>query len=143
MAASSSIPCAALWAICPSRWRTSTCTTDRCARPDGSPAAPAHPGHTAANSGCPVDGATLFQALQGDSAVVQNLPQSLSGLNSVTCYQGYATALTTAPGADSVAVLFRYQASAGTWSVVDYGSSMTCAAVPPAILSHLPYCFPA
>ncbi|WP_034263278.1 hypothetical protein [Actinospica robiniae] len=43
--------------------------------------------------------------------------------------------------ADSSSVLFRYDQSTGAWSVIEYGSSMTCTAVPAEVVGHLPYCF--
>lgn len=91
--------------------------------------------------GCPVDSTKLYTALQTNTAITQNLPSSLSGLQGVSCYQDYATALTKAPGADTASVLFHYDRTTSVWSAIDFGSSMTCDAVPAEIRSQLQHCF--
>jgi hypothetical protein len=88
--------------------------------------------------GCPVGEAQLWEALrrapEGRGSV---------GVKGVDCFRGYATALSVAKGpVDAAGVLFRYDSQARTWTVKDFGSSMTCTGVPAVVVAQLDYCQP-
>lgn len=89
---------------------------------------------------CPVAAQTLIDAITGDAVATRSFAEPV-GLRQITCDQGFATALTTAPGTQSMAVLLGFQGDSGAWRVLAYGSSLNCSElVPLALVNQIPHC---
>jgi len=93
-----------------------------------------------AAQGCPVDTATLTQAFQANTSLAEAIVLG-AGLRQVTCYQNYATALTTPSQVDAAAVLFRFDPATAAWTAVTGGTDVDCTGTVPAdVIAHLPGC---
>ena len=93
-----------------------------------------------AAQGCPVDTATLTQAFQANTSLADAIVLG-AGLRQVTCYQNYATALTTPSQVDAAAVLFQFDPATATWTAVTGGTDVDCTGrVPADVIPHLPGC---
>ena len=103
-----------------------------------SSAAPANSG--VAGGGCPVDATTLQKAFQANAEVAGSILLG-KGFKDISCYQGYATALTQPEAMDTAVVVFKYDAAKKTWAAVMGGTDGVCQAnVPAEIRSHLKHC---
>ncbi|MDG6104071.1 hypothetical protein Daura_12470 [Dactylosporangium aurantiacum] len=101
-------------------------------------AAPAASGP--AGGGCPVDATTLQKAFQANAEVAGSILLG-KGFKDISCYQGYATALTQPEAMDAAVVVFKYDAAKKTWAAVMGGTDGVCQAnVPAEIRSHLKHC---
>ena len=105
-----------------------------------SSAAPAGSGSAATGAGCPVDAATLQKAFQANAEVAGSIILG-KGFKDISCYQGYATALTQPEAMDTAVVVFKYDTAKKTWAAVMGGTDGVCQAnVPAEIRSHLKHC---
>lgn len=103
-----------------------------------SSAAPASTG--ADGTGCPVESTTLQKAFQANAEVAGSVLLG-KGFKDISCYQGYATALTQPEAMDTAVVVFKYDAAKKTWAAVMGGTDGVCQAnVPAEIRSHLKNC---
>lgn len=90
--------------------------------------------------GCPVDAATLQKAFQANAEVAGAIILG-KGFKEISCYQGYATALTQPEAMDTAVVVFKYDAAKKTWAAVMGGTDNVCKAnVPAAIQPKLKHC---
>ncbi|GAA2605762.1 hypothetical protein GCM10010399_40990 [Dactylosporangium fulvum] len=104
-----------------------------------SSAAPAGSGSAAAG-GCPVDDATLRKAFQANAEVAGSIILG-KGFKDISCYQGWATALTQPEQMDTAVVVFKYDSAKKSWAAVMGGTDNVCGAnVPAAIQPHLKNC---
>ncbi len=106
-----------------------------------SSAAPAASSAAAATGGgCPVDAATLQKAFQANAEVAGAIILG-KGFKDISCYQGYATALTQPEAMDTAVVVFRYDTAKKAWAAVMGGTDNVCQAnVPAAIRPNLKHC---
>jgi hypothetical protein len=90
--------------------------------------------------GCPVDAAKLQKAFQANAEVAGSIILG-KGFKDISCYQGYATALTQPEAMDTAVVVFKYDTAKKSWVAVMGGTDGVCVAnVPAAIRSHLKHC---
>ncbi|MEV4517359.1 hypothetical protein AB0K00_51450 [Dactylosporangium sp. NPDC049525] len=112
---------------------TSSAAAPSSAAPGKSSAAPA-------GGGCPVDATTLQKAFQANAEVAGSIILG-KGFKDISCYQGYATALTQPEAMDTAVVVFKYDTAKKTWAAVMGGTDGVCQAnVPAEIRSHLKNC---
>lgn len=105
-----------------------------------SSAAPAGSGTAAAGGGCPVDAATLQKAFQDNPEIAGAILLG-KGFKDISCYQGYATALTQPEAVDTAVVVFKYDAAKKSWKALRGGTDGVCAGnVPDAVRPHLKHC---
>jgi hypothetical protein len=108
------------------------------AAPSG--AAPAKSSAAAAGGGCPVDAATLQKAFQANPEIAGAILLG-KGFKDISCYQGWATALTQPEAMDTAVVLFRYDAAKRSWVAVTGGTDGVCqTGVPDGVRPHLKHC---
>lgn len=89
--------------------------------------------------GCPATTETLYAALKSSRDIVSRLPDSLTGLQNPSCYQGWAVARTVVTNMDRASVVFRYRS--GQWTAVNLGTANFCEdVVPAAIIPKLAGC---
>ena len=109
------------------------------AAPPSSPA-PGNASSSGAAGGCPVDAATLQKAFQANAEVAGNIILG-KGFKDISCYQGYATALTQPENVDTATVVFKYDTGKKAWVALMGGTDNVCEAnVPAAIRSQLKHC---
>jgi hypothetical protein len=105
-----------------------------------SSAAPAASSKASTGGGCPVDAATLQKAFQANAEVAGSIILG-KGFKDISCYQGYATALTQPEAMDTAVVVFKYDTAKKAWAAVMGGTDNVCRAnVPADIRSHLKNC---
>ncbi|MEV0132732.1 hypothetical protein AB0H83_30255 [Dactylosporangium sp. NPDC050688] len=105
-----------------------------------SAAAPSSADPANAGEGCPVDATTLQKAFQANAEVAGSILLG-KGFKDISCYQGYATALTQPEAMDTAVVVFKYDAAKKTWAAVMGGTDNVCQAnVPAEIRPHLKNC---
>ncbi|AEV85035.1 hypothetical protein ACWT_4011 [Actinoplanes sp. SE50] len=94
-------------------------------------------GKPAASDGCTPSEATLLKALRTGKLVGVLAPTDT--LTEITCYQGYALALTHPKEADNARAVFHY--TGGAWHGIGGGTSDYCEGiVPAAVQPHLKHC---
>ncbi|MER7281431.1 hypothetical protein ABT369_44045 [Dactylosporangium sp. NPDC000244] len=97
-------------------------------------------GASGAASGCPVTAAVLQKAFQGNAEVAGALVLG-KGLKDISCYAGWATAVTQPTNLDPAVVLFKYDAAKKTWAAVIGGTDGVCReTVPEDVATHLKGC---
>ncbi|WP_327004916.1 hypothetical protein OHA72_59585 [Dactylosporangium sp. NBC_01737] len=105
-----------------------------------SSAAPGKSSAAATGGGCPVDATMLQKAFQANAEVAGAIILG-KGFKDISCYQGYATALTQPEAMDTAVVVFKYDTAKKTWAAVMGGTDNVCQAnVPAEIRSHLKHC---
>jgi hypothetical protein len=105
-----------------------------------SSAAPGKSSAAAGGGGCPVDATTLQKAFQANAEVAGAIILG-KGFKDISCYQGYATALTQPEAMDTAVVVFKYDATQKTWAALIGGTDNVCQnTVPAAIRPKLKHC---
>ncbi|MGI5177405.1 hypothetical protein ACQEVZ_13835 [Dactylosporangium sp. CA-152071] len=105
-----------------------------------SSAAPAASGSAATGGGCPVDAATLQKAFQANAEVAGAIILG-KGFKDISCYQGYATALTQPEAMDTAVVVFKYDGTNKVWKALIGGTDNVCQdTVPASIRPKLKHC---
>jgi hypothetical protein len=105
-----------------------------------SSAAPGKSSTAATGGGCPVNEATLRKAFQANAEVAGAIILG-KGFKDISCYQGYATALTQPEAMDTAVVVFKYDATKKTWAALIGGTDNVCEnTVPAAIRPNLKHC---
>ncbi|MEV4133286.1 hypothetical protein AB0J72_14095 [Dactylosporangium sp. NPDC049742] len=105
-----------------------------------SSAAPAASGSAATGGSCPVDAATLQKAFQANAEVAGAIILG-KGFKDISCYQGYATALTQPEAMDTAVVVFKYDGTNKVWKALIGGTDNVCQdTVPASIRPKLKHC---
>ncbi|GAB3825031.1 hypothetical protein ACFPIJ_63990 [Dactylosporangium cerinum] len=105
-----------------------------------SSAAPGTSSAAATGGGCPVDATALKKAFQANAEVAGAIILG-KGFKDISCYQGYATALTQPEAMDTAVVVFKYDAAKKTWAALIGGTDNVCEnTVPAAIRPNLKHC---
>jgi hypothetical protein len=105
-----------------------------------SSAAPGKSSTAATGGGCPVNETTLRKAFQANAEVAGAIILG-KGFKDISCYQGYATALTQPEAMDTAVVVFKYDAAKKTWAALIGGTDNVCEnTVPAAIRPNLKHC---
>jgi hypothetical protein len=93
-----------------------------------------------ATAGCPVTVAVLEKAFKASAAVAGAIVLG-KGLKDISCYQGWATAVTQPTNLEAAVVLFKYDAAKKTWVAQSGGTDGVCReAVPQDVATHLKGC---
>ncbi|MET7423261.1 hypothetical protein [Dactylosporangium sp. NPDC005555] len=94
----------------------------------------------ATGGGCPVDAATLQKAFQANAEVAGAIILG-KGFKDISCYQGYATALTQPEAMDTAVVVFKYDGTKKAWAALIGGTDNVCQNnVPASIRPKLKHC---
>jgi hypothetical protein len=105
-----------------------------------SSAAPGKSSAGATGGGCPVTATTLQKAFQANAEVAGSIILG-KGFKDISCYQGWATAMTQPEAMDAAVVVFKYDSGKKTWAAVMGGTDGVCVAnVPADIRPHLKNC---
>ncbi|WP_238016116.1 hypothetical protein KZZ52_08305 [Dactylosporangium sp. AC04546] len=107
-----------------------------------SSAAPSAPAASASvgKDGCPVDAATLKKAYEASKKVSEQVILG-KGFAEISCYQGWATALTQPEQMDVAVVVFKYDTGKKSWTALVGGTDNPCRnLVPPTVQSKLKHC---
>ncbi|MER7002660.1 hypothetical protein ABT297_06385 [Dactylosporangium sp. NPDC000555] len=97
-------------------------------------------GSSAATAGCPVNAATLEKAFRANAKVASAVVLG-KGLKDVSCYGGWATAVTQPTNLEPAVVLFKYDAAKKTWAALVGGTDGVCRDnVPADAATHLKGC---
>lgn len=113
--------------------------------PSGEPSgvAPASAAPSARKSGaapCPVTAITLQKALIANHDVAGTVSQG-AGLKDISCYSGWATAVSQPLNMEASVVLFHYDTAKGDWVAVRAGTSGVCRdGVAHDVATHLKGC---
>ncbi|MEV6929719.1 hypothetical protein AB0M46_35230 [Dactylosporangium sp. NPDC051485] len=95
---------------------------------------------TSAAAGCPVTAAVLEKAFKANAEVAGALVLG-KGLTNVSCYQGWATAVTQPTNVDTAVVLFKYDTAKKAWAALIGGTDGVCRdTVPADVATHLAGC---
>ncbi|WP_432987037.1 hypothetical protein [Dactylosporangium sp. CA-233914] len=115
---------------------TSEAAAPSSAAPSAAPSSKA----SGAGSGCPVTAAALQKAFQANAEVASALVLG-KGFKDISCYEGWATAVTQPTNLDAAVVLFKYDTAKKTWAAVIGGTDGVCREnVPADIATHLKGC---
>ncbi|MFG2036958.1 hypothetical protein [Dactylosporangium sp. NPDC048998] len=97
-------------------------------------------GSSAASAGCPVTVATLEKAFRANVKVASAIVLG-KGLKDVSCYGGWATAVTQPTNLEPAVVLFKYDAAKKSWAALVGGTDGVCRdTVPADAATHLKGC---
>ncbi|GAA3204626.1 hypothetical protein ACFO1B_42230 [Dactylosporangium siamense] len=106
----------------------------------GTSSAAAPSSAAATGGGCPVDATALQKAFQANAEVAGAIILG-KGFKDISCYQGYATALTQPEAMDTAVVVFKYDPAKKTWAALIGGTDNVCEnTVPAAIRPNLKHC---
>ncbi|GGM58724.1 hypothetical protein ACFFX1_51215 [Dactylosporangium sucinum] len=95
---------------------------------------------SAGKDGCPVDAATLKKAYEASKKVSEAVILG-KGFAEISCYQGWATALTQPEQMDVAVVVFKYDTGKKSWTALAGGTDNPCRnLVPSTIQSKLKHC---
>ncbi|MEV4351346.1 hypothetical protein AB0J83_43375 [Actinoplanes sp. NPDC049596] len=84
---------------------------------------------------CPVTAKVLYRALRADKNMSERTAPA-TGLQSATCYQGFATAKTIVENVDPAGVLFKYDPDTRVWRPINLGSGGYCEGYTSAVIAQ-------